>query len=235
MCYTKEAKSGFCTISESKRQDAATSWAYMDPILREIYRVHLSVDTVHFWSDGPSKQYKNKKNFILLSDIHWNWGLKGQHRTSFQLHMERVLQMDLEVKRAADSSVLRGQGQAVPWQFPTEIFCSPPRKCVKTFSTTSDRKGRRATIRPTSTGITAESIKTGDWMAVVYDEHWWLARAVSMDGENQDVRVEFLHPHGPSEKFTPQHCRRDEWLNWWEMHLLCVSVEQGKYIAFLQV
>lgn len=51
----------------------------------------------------------------------------------------------------------------------------------------------------TSTGITAQSIKPGDWMAVVYDEHWWLARAVSVDGENQDARVESLHPHGPSE------------------------------------
>lgn len=93
----------------------------------------------------------------------------------------------------------------------------------------------------TSTGITAESIKPGDRMSVVYDEHWWLARAVSVDGENQDVRVELLHPHGPNEKFTPQHGRRDEclalvkmfWLNWSDMQLLCISVKQGKYIAFL--
>lgn len=62
----------------------------------------------------------------------------------------------------------------------------------------------------TSTGITAENIKPGDWMAIVYDEHWWLARAVSMDGENLDVRVECLHPHGLNVKFTPQQSGRDE-------------------------
>lgn len=37
--------------------------------------------------------------------------------------------------------------------------------------------------------ITSESIKCGVWMAVVYDEHWWLTRAVSVDGVNQDVRM----------------------------------------------
>lgn len=62
----------------------------------------------------------------------------------------------------------------------------------------------------TYTGITAESIKPGDWMAVVYDEHWWLARAVSVDGNNQYMRVEFLQQHGSNEKSTSQDGRRDE-------------------------
>lgn len=47
-------------------------------------------------------------------------------------------------------------------------------------------------------------------MALVYDEHCWLARAVSVDDENQDVRVEFLCLYGPNEKFTLQYDRRDE-------------------------
>lgn len=98
MYYTKEAKSGFCTISESKRQDAASIWAYMDPILREIQRAHPSIDTVHFWSDGPSKQYKNKKNVFLLSDIPLKLGFKRATWNFFQLHLERVLQMVLEVQ-----------------------------------------------------------------------------------------------------------------------------------------
>lgn len=52
-------------------------------------------------------------------------------------------------------------------------------------------------LRDKSTGITGENIKPGDGMAVVYDEHWRLARNVSVDGENQNVRLEFLHPVTP--------------------------------------
>ncbi|KAI4799878.1 hypothetical protein KUCAC02_016417, partial [Chaenocephalus aceratus] len=41
----------------------------MEPVLKDIKTKYPQVTTVHFWSDGPSKQYKNKKNFFLLSAI----------------------------------------------------------------------------------------------------------------------------------------------------------------------
>lgn len=37
--------------------------------------------------------------------------------------------------------------------------------------------------------ITSKSIKCGVWMAVVYDEHWRLTRAVSVDDDNRGVRM----------------------------------------------
>lgn len=52
-------RQGFCTLSESKRQDAAAIWTHMDPVLKDIKTRYPQVTTVHFWSDGPSKQYKN--------------------------------------------------------------------------------------------------------------------------------------------------------------------------------
>ena len=69
MYYTKGEKADFCSVSESKRQDAAAIWTHMDPVLKNIRTKYPSATTVHFWSDGPSKQYKNKKDFFLLSEV----------------------------------------------------------------------------------------------------------------------------------------------------------------------
>lgn len=57
--------------------------------------------------------------------------------------------------------------------------------------------------------ITIDSIEDGDWLAVVYDDHWWLAKAIDVHNEHQDVKVEFLHPHGPTANVHPKRGRRD--------------------------
>lgn len=51
MFYTKHEKSVFCTISKSKRKDAAI-WTYRDQILKDIHAKCPNVNTIHFWSDG---------------------------------------------------------------------------------------------------------------------------------------------------------------------------------------
>ncbi len=48
------------------------------------------------------------------------------------------------------------------------------------------------------TKIVADHINCGDWLAVIYDKNWWLAKVITMDTHHQDVKVEFFHPHGPS-------------------------------------
>ena len=35
----------------------------------------------------------------------------------------------------------------------------------------------------------------------VHDVHWWLALVLETDKENAEVKVTFLHPHGPSRVF----------------------------------
>ena len=57
--------------------------------------------------------------------------------------------------------------------------------------------------------ITINSIETGDWLALVYDDHWWLGTSIDVDIEHQDVKVEFMHPRGPTANFHPKHGRRD--------------------------
>lgn len=66
-------------------------------------------------------------------------------------------------------------------------------------------KGPEGTI----TKITLDSIEDGDWLAVVYDDHWWLAKAIDVGAEHKDVKVEFMHPHGPTANAHPKHGRRD--------------------------
>jgi hypothetical protein len=106
MYYIKGGKAGFCTLSESKRQDAAAIWTHMDPVLKDIKTRYPQVTTVHFWSDGPSKQYKNKKNFFLLSCL----GFERATWNSFPTSHGKGAPDGIggTVKRTADNLVLRG-------------------------------------------------------------------------------------------------------------------------------
>lgn len=73
--YTEaDLPKSYCTISSSKQHNAYAVWAHLVPIL-EILRMK-GVDTVHFFSDGPSSQYKNKENLFLLNTFYKEMGFK---------------------------------------------------------------------------------------------------------------------------------------------------------------
>lgn len=59
------------------------------------------------------------------------------------------------------------------------------------------------------TVTTVSSRNNGDCLAVVYDDHWWLAKTIAVATEHQDVKVEFLHPHGPTAKYQPKLLTKD--------------------------
>ena len=52
MYFIKSGKAGFCTISESKRKDAAATWTQIDALLKDTRIKYLQVTIVHFWVDG---------------------------------------------------------------------------------------------------------------------------------------------------------------------------------------
>jgi hypothetical protein len=54
----------FCTVSASNIHQPAAIWAHLDPILKSIRSPFGCVNTVHFFSDGPSTQYRQKQNFF---------------------------------------------------------------------------------------------------------------------------------------------------------------------------
>ena len=40
-----------------------------------------------------------------------------------------------------------------------------------------------------------------------YDGHWWLASVTNVSTAEEEVHLNFLHPHGPSHSyFFPQRC-----------------------------
>ena len=67
----------FCTISPSRRHDPPAIWAYMEPILSYVRNNFPDVSLLHFYSDGPTTQYRQKGNFFLFSTIVHRMGFEG--------------------------------------------------------------------------------------------------------------------------------------------------------------
>ncbi|CAH0731021.1 unnamed protein product, partial [Brenthis ino] len=60
----------FCTVSECLRHDISAVWAHIIPILDYISEIRAGIHTLHFISDSPSSQYRNKKIFHMISSLH---------------------------------------------------------------------------------------------------------------------------------------------------------------------
>lgn len=69
--YTNDGRNSqsasFCTISNSRHHGPAAIWVYLDPVLRWVKDKHPMMETIHFFSDSPSTQYRQKLNFYLFS------------------------------------------------------------------------------------------------------------------------------------------------------------------------
>ena len=75
----------FCTISESLKHGPAAIWAHLDTVLNLIQNKHPEIDTIHYFSDGPCTQYKQKANVFLFThrvskgydiwnlELFWEW------------------------------------------------------------------------------------------------------------------------------------------------------------------
>lgn len=111
MYHTKHEKAGFCTVSQSKRQDAAAIWTHMNQTLKDIRTTFPTVVTIHFWSDGPSKQYKNKNNFLLICAVSPQLGFKNATWNFFPTSHGKGAPdgIGAMIQRCADNIVLRGQ------------------------------------------------------------------------------------------------------------------------------
>ncbi|KAL1258015.1 hypothetical protein QQF64_011259 [Cirrhinus molitorella] len=53
----------------SQQHNAIATWAHLDPVLRSIREEHPNARNIHFISDGPTSQYRNKTNFYLASTL----------------------------------------------------------------------------------------------------------------------------------------------------------------------
>ena len=51
-----------------------------------------------------------------------------------------------------------------------------------------------------------ESLKKYSFVSCKYDSFWWIGIIEEIDIGQKDVKVKFMHPHGPSMKFSwPSH------------------------------
>lgn len=74
VAYVKGNPISFCTVSDVLDHSPAAIWAHLEPVLKFITEKFPSIKTFHFFSDGPSTQYKQKKNFYLYSKEILNFG-----------------------------------------------------------------------------------------------------------------------------------------------------------------
>nr|CAH7735787.1 unnamed protein product [Callosobruchus chinensis] len=77
----------FCSLSDNLRHDPASILAHLNPLFKIIKDTFPAVNNVHFVSDGPTTQYKNKTMFFLFaaefpkllgpSNMTWNFTESG--------------------------------------------------------------------------------------------------------------------------------------------------------------
>lgn len=102
----------FCSVSETLDHRAHAVWAHMNSILKKLSAEHPSITKVHFFSDGPTSQYRNRTNIYYLltqvpalfkniSLISWNYSESGHGKGP----MDGVGGV---LKRSADKLVLLG-------------------------------------------------------------------------------------------------------------------------------
>ena len=57
----------FCSLSDTCDHGPIGIWTHLRPVIDEIKNEHPSVETMHFLSDGPCTQYRQKLNVFLFS------------------------------------------------------------------------------------------------------------------------------------------------------------------------
>ncbi|CAH0546986.1 unnamed protein product [Brassicogethes aeneus] len=124
--YTKSfgniKTTSFATSSDCLDHGAHAIWAHLNPILLKLNEFP-EIDTIHFVSDGPSAQYKNRYNFSILTQklsqicpyiIKCSWSFtEAGHGKGPMDGVGGVL------KRTADKYICRGNDVATVYQFVT--------------------------------------------------------------------------------------------------------------------
>jgi hypothetical protein len=109
----------FCGVSYSLQHDPMSVWAHLNPILKKIREEHPDVDTLQFFSDGPTSQYKQKLNFYLFSTELFEHGFKrGYWNFHTAGHGKGIPDgIGASLKRSADIRVKHGEDVVNATQF----------------------------------------------------------------------------------------------------------------------
>ncbi|PZC75021.1 hypothetical protein B5X24_HaOG206846 [Helicoverpa armigera] len=65
--YFKGKSQSFVTISNNTCHEPNAIWAHLLPVLKFAKQLDPNIEIIHFFSDGPCSQYRQKKNFYLIN------------------------------------------------------------------------------------------------------------------------------------------------------------------------
>ena len=112
MIYLKRDNNiAFSSVSDCTRHDPAAIWAHLKPVLNFLKETQPQVKKIHFISDGPTTQYRQKHNFYLLSSLPFDWGFQYINWTFLEAgHGKGAADgVGAVLKRTADRVVLQGK------------------------------------------------------------------------------------------------------------------------------
>ncbi|KAJ8355257.1 hypothetical protein AAFF_G00078390, partial [Aldrovandia affinis] len=92
------------------KHDPPAIWAQLEPVLQFLKENHPRIQKLFFISDGPTMQYRGKKNFYLLSTIPFQMGFTAANWSFLEAgHGKGPADgVGATMKRTADSQVARG-------------------------------------------------------------------------------------------------------------------------------
>lgn len=101
----------FCTVSPNTNHQPASLWAHLDPVLKDIRSTYPDISLIHFFTDGPFSQYRQKQNFYLASTALFDHGFKAMTWSFFEAGHGKGPADGIGgyLKRTADDLVARGE------------------------------------------------------------------------------------------------------------------------------
>ncbi|XP_052224930.1 uncharacterized protein LOC127840558 [Dreissena polymorpha] len=105
--YLRDEVIPICTVSDFLRHDPAGIWAHLTPILKYVTE-DRNLTSIHFISDGPTAQYRNKNNIYLWGHKIAEYGFKKSTWNFLEAaHGKGAADgVGAAVKRAADQQVI---------------------------------------------------------------------------------------------------------------------------------
>ncbi|CAK1603666.1 unnamed protein product [Parnassius mnemosyne] len=101
----------FCSISADNQHNPEAIWAHLDPVLQHIKSNYPNIFNIHFFSDGPTTQYRQKKNFYLFSDKVFKYGFTYYTWSFFEAAHGKGAPDGIggAIKRTLDAKIAQGK------------------------------------------------------------------------------------------------------------------------------
>ena len=68
--------------------------------------------------------------------------------------------------------------------------------------------------------VSLSDLSPGNFVACIYDAHWWIGHVCEISEEQEDVFIDFMHPHGMAQSFYWPSTKDNCWVP--EQHVIAV-------------